>query len=80
MSYPCPCCGFLTLEEQPPGTYEICPVCYWEDDGVQFNDPSYSGGANKISLNDAKKNYEDFGAIDKGSLLEVRKPLPEERS
>ncbi|MBQ6093927.1 MAG: hypothetical protein IJL09_00855, partial [Lachnospiraceae bacterium] len=26
----CPCCGFYTLEEV--GTYEVCPVCYWEDD------------------------------------------------
>ena len=36
MRYACPCCGFLTLDEAPPGTFAICPVCFWEDDDVQF--------------------------------------------
>lgn len=26
----CPCCGYLTLVER--GGYDICPVCFWEDD------------------------------------------------
>ncbi|MFI8189745.1 CPCC family cysteine-rich protein [Streptomyces sp. NPDC085946] len=29
--YPCPCCGFLALGER--STFEICSVCFWEDDG-----------------------------------------------
>src|SRR5436305_8121773 len=61
-AYACPCCGFLTLEEPPPGTYEICPVCYWEDDPVQFDDPSYTGGANRVSLAQARQNFLDLGA------------------
>jgi hypothetical protein len=24
--YPCPCCGYLVLDEEP-GSYEICPIC-----------------------------------------------------
>lgn len=28
--YACPCCGCLTLDER--GGYDICPVCFWEDD------------------------------------------------
>jgi hypothetical protein len=48
--FPCPCCGFAQLSERPPGTYEICGLCGWEDDPVQFNDPMYRGGANKQSL------------------------------
>ncbi len=28
--YACPCCGCLTLDER--GEYDICPVCFWEDD------------------------------------------------
>ncbi len=31
--YSCPCCLYKTLSEI--GGYEICPVCFWEDDGVE---------------------------------------------
>jgi hypothetical protein len=48
--YPCPCCGYYTPYSEPPGSFEICEVCYWEDGSVQFNDPTYAGGANKPSL------------------------------
>ncbi|WP_442944423.1 CPCC family cysteine-rich protein [Nostoc sp.] len=27
--YPCPCCGYKTLNIKPPGTYLICPICFW---------------------------------------------------
>lgn len=53
--YQCPCCGNYTLHEKPPGTYEICEVCNWEDDEIQFMDPTYSGGANLLCLQDARK-------------------------
>ena len=57
MKYKCPCCGNYTLLEMPPGTYEICEICNWEDDEVQYKDPMYAGGANKLCLNDARKLY-----------------------
>jgi hypothetical protein len=76
--YPCPCCGFLTLVEEPPGTYFICPVCFWEDDYVQFVDPDLTGGANKGSLNQARKNFIRFGAKSRDVIAFVRKPLEEE--
>ncbi len=57
--YPCPCCGHRVLGETP-GSYEICPVCFWEDDGVQFRWPAMSGGANKVSLIEAQRNYQNF--------------------
>ncbi len=78
MSYPCPCCGNLTFDEEPCGSFEICPVCYWEDDNVQNDHPTYDGGANGISLNEAKQNFASFGAIREEYVKEVRKPLPEE--
>ncbi len=78
MNYACPCCGYLTYDEEPAGTFEICPVCGWEDDEVQFRDPTYEGGANSVSLDQARKNFSAIGAIDKESLSSVRKPLPEE--
>lgn len=76
--FPCPCCGYLTIGEEPPGTFEICPVCFWEDDNVQFEDPSYAGGANSVSLNQARENFKLFGAVSKEFVNQVRKPLPQE--
>lgn len=74
----CPCCEFLTLGEEPPGTFEICPVCGWEDDDVQFESPDSSGGANSVSLNEAKVNFKKIGAIDEKALSFVRAPKPGE--
>ena len=59
--FPCPCCGYFTLSEKPPGTFDICEVCFWEDDNVQFGDPNYEGGANKESLNQARENFAKIG-------------------
>jgi len=74
MIYACPCCGFKSLTEQPPGTYDICEICFWEDDGVQYNDPDYAGGANKVSLREAQLNFRDFGACEERCKQFVRKP------
>jgi hypothetical protein len=32
------------------GSYDVCPVCGWEDDCVQLANPTSEGGANKRSL------------------------------
>ncbi len=53
LDIPCPCCGFLTLEDQY-GSFAICDVCGWEDDGVQLANPTSEGGANKRSLAQAQ--------------------------
>ena len=76
--FACPCCGFLTLAEQPPGTYALCPVCWWEDDGVQFANPDRRGGANAPSLNEARANFRRVGASDPDLLSEVRPATPDE--
>ncbi len=52
--YTCPVCGFLTFAE-PPGSYDLCEVCGWEDDGVQLANPACSGGANCKSLMEAQE-------------------------
>jgi hypothetical protein len=57
--FACPCCGFITLLEEPPGTYEICGICGWEDDYVQFRDPDFRGGANHESLREARSAFAD---------------------
>jgi len=77
--YKCPCCGYFTLKHEPPGTFEICPVCFWEDDNIQYNNPDYEGGANDVSLNQAHKNYKIVGAISKEYLDSVRPPNESEK-
>ena len=57
--YACPARSFFTLAEPPPGTYEICSICGWEDDPVQFKDPDYRGGANGPSLNEWRTHFKE---------------------
>ncbi|MBD2128034.1 hypothetical protein H6F97_16875 [Microcoleus sp. FACHB-1] len=68
MLYPCPCCGYMTLNQEPPGTYIICPICFWEDDAEQ----SYS--SNRVSLRQAQRNFIEFGACESEWLKDVRHP------
>ena len=77
MRYQCPCCECFTLKEQPR-TFEVCPVCYWMDDPLQFSDPNYVRPTNQLSLNEARSNFRSFGAIDKRYIDFVRKPLDHE--
>lgn len=51
----CPVCGKYKFKEI--GKYEICPICKWEDDPIQRKHPFNKGGANKISLQQYRKNY-----------------------
>jgi hypothetical protein len=74
----CPCCGHRTLSEAPPGTFESCPVCGWEDDNVQFDDPDCAGGANRVSLRQARRNFLEFGASEERRRQHVRPPAPGE--
>ncbi|MCI8344546.1 MAG: hydrolase [Clostridia bacterium] len=78
MKYKCPCCGFYTFDERPNGNYDICKVCFWEDDPIQSVDERYEGGANRVSLAQARKNYIKFGACNKEMLQYVRKPKEDE--
>lgn len=77
--YACPCCQHITLAER--GAYDICQVCFWEDDGQDEHDAEkVRGGPNgPLSLTQARQNYLTFGACDRGVLQHVRDPLPQER-
>jgi hypothetical protein len=76
--FPCPCCGYFTIGQKPPGTFEICPVCFWEDDPVQFNDHDYDGAANTVSLKTAQANFREFGASERQFVHDVRTPMGDE--
>lgn len=78
MKYKCPCCGYYTFTHKPDGSYDICKVCFWEDDPIQLENPTYEGGANKVSLIQAQKNFKEFGACEREMIPHVRKPSSDE--
>ncbi|GAA4240789.1 hypothetical protein GCM10022254_66890 [Actinomadura meridiana] len=71
--FPCPCCG-RRVHTQPPGSYEICPVCFWEDDNVQLRWPQLAGGANRLSLLESQQEFIEFGASRRKFIDLVRAP------
>jgi hypothetical protein len=77
--YPCPCCGFVTLPER--GADDICPVCFWEDDGQDDHDADeVRGGPNySLSLSEARRNFYRIGAVEERVLPQVRPPTDSER-
>jgi len=79
LKYTCLCCGYKTLDDKPPGSFNICPVCHWEDDDFQFLHPDYTGGANHVSLREAQKNYFKLGACEKKYVRHARPPKSDEK-
>jgi Cysteine-rich CPCC len=75
--FPCPCCGHLVFDQQP-GSSQRCPICQWEDDLAQLRFPRMPGSGNPLSLEDAQRNYADFGASSRRLHAESRKPFDEE--
>jgi len=60
--YPCPCCGYMVFEDCP-GSYDICPICYWEDDLTQLRFQRTTG-ANHVSLVEGQRNYDRDGVCE----------------
>lgn len=61
-----------------PGSYQICHVCFWEDDAVQLLDPWYDGGANVSCLADAQSTFASCGAMEERFLKNVKGVLPDD--
>ncbi len=59
--FTCQCCGYKTLKEGTRDSYQICKVCFWEDDFVLNEDPDFPGRANNVSLRQAQENFKLFG-------------------
>jgi len=73
--FACPACGYPTLDER--GGYNICRVCHWEDDGLDYyptdNRPRGSRGSvfdvpsdpnRGYTLRIAMQNVEQYGIAD----------------
>jgi hypothetical protein len=72
--FACPCCGYATISE--PTGHEICPICFWEDDGQ--DDPKAEeiwGGPNPVSLTVARINFLHMGSSCERRSKNVRKPI-----
>lgn len=74
--FPCVCCGYITVDE--PGSYDICPVCNWEDDISQLRYPTIGGGANPNSLVDAQLDFAATGSSHPRRAGRGRPPAPDE--
>lgn len=55
--FACPCCLYKTIKTF--GQYEICPVCFWENDGNIVAE-RYSS-ANHMTLLEGRNNFEIYG-------------------
>jgi len=65
----CPVCRYKTFTER--GTWQTCPVCGWNSDPMQEALPAEPVGSNGISLEEARRNFAQFGAITRQKLAEV---------
>lgn len=76
--YQCPCCRCFTLGS--PSSYDICPVCFWEDDGQDdpHADVVWGGPNGSLSLAQARRNYAEIGATQERLRQYVRLPIVEE--
>ena len=75
IQYRCPCCGYKTLAA--PAVLELCPVCWWEDDGQEDEDASdvrltVNG---QLSLLEARTHFVECGAAHPRFIPYVRKPV-----
>src|SRR5277367_2064682 len=73
--FQCPCCDCFTLSEV--GVYDICPVCFWEDDGTTGE---HGFSPNGLPLSEARANFREFGYNHPHNKAHVRQPKPDELS
>jgi hypothetical protein len=57
----CDCCDYFTI---PKGEdYEICPVCFWEQDAFGITEDDLESGANHgMTLKEGRENFKVTGA------------------
>jgi len=74
--FTCFICGYKTLDSRCE--WDICPVCFWEDDVLWNGSEDCVSSVNGLSVSEAQANFIKFGAIEMRFVDNVRKPLPDE--
>lgn len=72
--FPCPCCGYR-VHDREPGFHQVCPICGWEDDLTQLRFARMPGSSNTVSLEEAQRNFRDYGASERRSIGNTRTPV-----
>lgn len=67
----CPCCDYFTLTNR--GHYDICEICFWEDDGHDLTKLKTHSGPNHMTLEEGRMNFLKFGACTEKSVNYVIK-------
>jgi hypothetical protein len=72
----CPCCGYQTIRKRDH--FEICTVCWWEDDGQDNEnaDIIYGGPNERISLTQGRFNFIRVGIYNPDRLDLLKKSVP----
>jgi hypothetical protein len=65
--------------EGPPGSYDICEICFWEDDALQLEfATTLAGGANGVTLEEAQRSYMVVAAKRPERAGDTRSPRPDD--
>jgi hypothetical protein len=66
----CDCCDYFTI---PDGEdYEICSICFWQQDAFGISEPNEESGANhELTLVRGRKNFLTIGACCEEMLKNV---------
>ncbi len=75
--FTCPCCGYKTHDSED-SLWQICEVCFWENEPLTLQNPYYVGGPNSTSLVQAQQNFILFGANYESAKAHVRAPNADE--
>ena len=75
--FACPVCGHYTIFERYD--WEICPVCFWEDDVLDEPGKDNESPANgHLKLSEAQANYILFGCVRLENKKDIRLARPDE--
>jgi hypothetical protein len=53
----CPVCGYLTLDQRD--AFEICVICFWEDDGIDDLEENMDSGPNHMTLKEGRNMFQE---------------------